>query len=95
MFFTLMLIAGGAGTLWSQTETQSGERPEGDRTEQEEEPVERPAAAALSAPTTEAVQLNLLGNANTAAGESRRNENIQFNLVDNNALKELECGAWG
>jgi hypothetical protein len=33
--------------------------------------------------------LNLLGQANTSQGESRRNENIQFNLVDNNALKEL------
>ncbi|MCZ2078979.1 MAG: hypothetical protein HUU41_16265 [Bryobacteraceae bacterium] len=34
-------------------------------------------------------ELNLLGKTDTAAGESRRNENIQFNLVDNNALKEL------
>ncbi len=35
------------------------------------------------------IELNLLGKTDTAAGESRRNENIQFNLVDNNALKEL------
>lgn len=35
------------------------------------------------------VELNLLGKTDTAAGESRRNENVQFNLVDNNALKEL------
>lgn len=34
-------------------------------------------------------ELNLLGKTDTARGESRRNENIQFNLVDNNALKEL------
>src|SRR5712691_3105527 len=34
-------------------------------------------------------ELNLLGTADTAAGESRRNENLQFNLIDNNALKEL------
>jgi hypothetical protein len=44
-------------------------------------------------PTTEEpgkrVELNLLGKTDAAAGESRRNENIQFNLVDNNALKEL------
>jgi hypothetical protein len=33
--------------------------------------------------------LNLLGRTNTAAGESRRNENVTFNLIDNNALKEL------
>jgi hypothetical protein len=35
------------------------------------------------------VELNLLGTADTERGESRRNENVQFNLVDNNALKEL------
>ena len=34
-------------------------------------------------------EINLLGQTDTGAGESRRNENIQFNLVDNNALKEL------
>src|SRR5579864_4318256 len=34
-------------------------------------------------------ELNLLGTTDSAAGESRRNENIQFNLIDNNALKEL------
>src|SRR6476659_612872 len=33
--------------------------------------------------------LNLLGKVDTASGESRRNENVQFNLIDNNALKEL------
>ncbi len=35
------------------------------------------------------VELNLLGAADAESGESRRNENVQFNLVDNNALKEL------
>src|SRR6185369_4001902 len=34
-------------------------------------------------------ELNLLGSTDTASGESRRNENVQFNLIDNNALKEL------
>src|SRR5712691_6869975 len=34
-------------------------------------------------------ELNLLGTTDVAAGESRRNENVQFNLIDNNALKEL------
>lgn len=33
--------------------------------------------------------LNLLGRTNSQAGESRRNENVQFNLIDNNAIKEL------
>ncbi len=35
------------------------------------------------------LEMNLLGAADTEGGESRRNENVQFNLVDNNALKEL------
>lgn len=34
-------------------------------------------------------ELNLLGTTDSAAGESRRNENIQFNLIDNNAQKDL------
>jgi hypothetical protein len=39
--------------------------------------------------TSKRTDLNLLGKTDTASGESRRNENVQFNLVDNNALKEL------
>ena len=34
-------------------------------------------------------EINLLGETSSESGESRRNENVQFNLVDNNALKEL------
>jgi hypothetical protein len=34
-------------------------------------------------------ELNLLGETNSAAGESRRNENVQFNLIDNNARRDL------
>ncbi|MBI3472174.1 MAG: hypothetical protein HY013_12530, partial [Candidatus Solibacter usitatus] len=41
------------------------------------------------AESSKRIELNLLGATDTAAGESRRNENIQFNLVDNNPLKEL------
>jgi hypothetical protein len=33
--------------------------------------------------------LNLLGQTNTERGESRRNENIQITLIDNNATREL------
>ncbi len=35
--------------------------------------------------------LNLLGVTDANSGESRRNENVQFNPVDNNALKELNA----
>ena len=34
-------------------------------------------------------ELNLQGQTDTSTGESRRNENVQFNPIDNNALKEL------
>ncbi len=49
------------------------------------------AAAAIQTTPDNArrIELNLLGKTNAESGESRRNENIQFNLVDNNALKEL------
>ncbi|MFZ4985114.1 MAG: hypothetical protein ACOYLF_06595 [Blastocatellia bacterium] len=40
-------------------------------------------------PQAQRTQLNLLGQTDTASGESRRNENVQFNLIDNNALREL------
>jgi hypothetical protein len=51
---------------------------------------EKPAEPdSKSADAKKRLELNLLGQIDTAAGESRRNENIQFNLVDNNALKEL------
>lgn len=48
-----------------------------------------PAGQAPSGEESKRIELNLLGKTNVAAGESRRNENVQFNLVDNNALKEL------
>ncbi|MCY4187694.1 MAG: TonB-dependent receptor [Bryobacterales bacterium] len=44
-------------------------------------------APALGGP--ERTEMNLLGETSSETGESRRNENVQFNLVDNNALKEL------
>ena len=51
---------------------------------------EKPAPATAESPENrKRVELNLLGKEDAAAGESRRNENIQFNLIDNNALKEL------
>jgi hypothetical protein len=40
-------------------------------------------------PAERRTDLNLLNKTDTASGESRRNENVQFNLIDNNALKEL------
>ncbi len=39
--------------------------------------------------SSERTELNLLGVVDAESGESRRNENVQLTLVDNNVLKEL------
>ena len=52
-------------------------------------PAAPPTAATPPAPAPARTDLNLLGRTRTNAGESRRNENVQFNLIDNNALKEM------
>ncbi len=52
------------------------------------EPIVEPEGVEAE-PVDERTQINLLGQTDTNSGESRRNENVQFNLVDNNALKEL------
>ena len=58
---------------------------------QKTEETSEPAAASQEAPpeSQSRTQLNLLGQTDSKSGESRRNENVQFNLIDNNALKEL------
>src|ERR1051326_1762749 len=53
-----------------------------------EAPTLQPSPAPIDDKRTE---LNLLGKTEVQAGESRRNENVQFNLIDNNALKELNA----
>ncbi|MDE0625675.1 MAG: TonB-dependent receptor [Bryobacterales bacterium] len=47
------------------------------------------AAEASAGGDAQRTDINLLGETASESGESRRNENVQFNLVDNNALKEL------
>ncbi len=49
-----------------------------------------PRETGTPAPAVEQrTKLNLLGQTDVQSGESRRNENVQFNLVDNNLLREL------
>jgi hypothetical protein len=45
--------------------------------------------AAQPAKSDRRTELNLLGRTDTGSGESQRNENVQFNLIENNALKDL------
>ncbi len=60
-----------------------------DAASKESKPEPPAPVAQTPAENVRRIELNLLGKTDAAAGESRRNENIQFNLVDNNALKEL------
>ena len=53
------------------------------------ESVDVDSAVAESAESVDRTQLNLLGQVDSESGESRRNENIQIDLIDNNVLKEL------
>ena len=46
-------------------------------------------AADPSGSTADRTQLNLLGQVDSASGESRRNENVRLTLIDNNVLREL------
>lgn len=58
---------------------RSAEKPAAENTEKPND------ADAKSSEASKRTELNLLGKTDTASGESRRNENVQFNLVDNNA----------
>ena len=77
----IVLAAGHAPGLAGQqvaSEPDSAEaEPEGDAAEEPE------------GDGAQRTEINLLGETASDSGESRRNENVQFNLVDNNALKEL------
>src|SRR2546427_2476587 len=59
---------------------------------------EKPSAeAAPETPTPEApaddkrTELNLIGKTEVQAGENRRKENVQFNLIDKKAPKEINA----
>jgi hypothetical protein len=74
----LVLVIALLGQAQAQTPPATPNNPK-----KEEEADAKPADA------NKRVELNMLGKTDASSGESRRNENIQFNLVDNNALKEL------
>lgn len=95
-----MLIAAwfwGLPALGQQQVTQPGPAAPGPSAN----PAPAPASAAAATPEPDGrdhpqapaadlrTRLNLLGQTDSQAGESRRNENVQFNLIDNNLLREL------
>jgi hypothetical protein len=53
-----------------------------------DEPVANPEASPATLQPGRAAGQNLLGQADTTRGEGRRNENVQINLVDNNAARD-------
>ena len=57
--------------------------------EKEETEESKPVAGAEPAAAQSRTALNLAGQTDTAKGEARRNENVQVNLVDTNAAREL------
>ncbi len=79
--FIFLLLACVSLSLAQQSEKPLPEKPLPAEKPKEEDP--KPAEA------NKRVELNMLGKTDSASGESRRNENVQFNLVDNGALKEL------
>lgn len=68
---------------------QSDNAGDADSTEKADEAAETEPAEDDAEGASQRTQINLLGQTSSESGESRRNENVQFNLVDNNALKEL------
>lgn len=96
MLFRLLAIAlllGGTAPVFTQTAPATAAPPAlppppppPQTADEEPEPEETDVDAAAAARRAE---LNLLGQTNTGAGESRRNENVQFTLVDNNSQREL------
>ena len=73
IFFTLLI-----GGLTVSAQPTSSAKPVDKATDTETKPADVPKSS----------DINLLGKTDSASGESRRNENVQFNLIDNNSLKE-------
>ena len=82
-----------AGPPQALAQNQTEPKPDDPAASDSEEPAaeesdgETPAAEGAAAEQRTA--LNLLGQEDTRSGEARRNENVQFNLVDTNTLQEL------
>ncbi len=75
-----------------ERQPRTGERkPADSKPSSESKPGAPPAPGGEGQAAQQRLQLNLLGQTDTAAGESRRNENVQFNLIDTNTIRELNA----
>ena len=82
--FLALLFAVSGGSLAAESGQQAPAESSSPAAEAEAD-----AADSSETDDSQRTDINLLGETSSEAGESRRNENVQFNLVDNNALKEL------
>ena len=82
--FLALLFAVSGGSLTAESGQQAPAESSSPAAEAEAD-----AADSSETDDSQRTDINLLGETSSEAGESRRNENVQFNLVDNNALKEL------
>jgi hypothetical protein len=73
-----------AATASSQ-ERASSQTPQPAAKEEKQKASEAPASSVIQQRTS----LNLLGQTDSERGESRRNENVQFNMIDTGALQDL------
>jgi len=71
--------------------SESGENQASKSGSSTESQPQAPASAPEGQATQQRLQLNLLGQTDTASGEGRRNENVQFNLMDTNTMRELNA----
>ena len=82
------VVAAAGMTVAASAQDLAGEAAPVSPTDAESDAVAAEAAQSAE-PQATRTDINLLGETSSESGESRRNENVQFNLVDNNALKEL------
>ena len=86
--FAFLLISSGLG---QGSKSESGKSQPSNSEPSTESQAPAPTSAPDSQATQQRLQLNLLGQTDTASGEGRRNENVQFNLMDTNTMRELNA----
>ena len=81
----------GTSSAGASASTSAARPPSGSTADSEHSNATEPAATGDEAESasSDRTALNLLGDVDTNSGESRRNENVQITLIDNNVLNEL------
>jgi hypothetical protein len=88
LLLTVLATAAAPGIAWAADGQSSETNALAEAAPEAPEPIEGDETTVSDAAPVTIEELNVLGRAKTGQGESRRNENVQFNLIDNNAFKE-------